>query len=63
MGYRRSLTQKLFSSVSVSLSAVFQLDSEQMFVRKRLYLLLLFNLRPRAVTESRLGLQAVGTKK
>lgn len=63
MDYRRSLTQKLFSSVSVSLSTAFQSDSVQMFVRKRLYLLLLFNLGLRAVTESRLGLRAVGTKK
>lgn len=45
-------------STFLSLSTVFQSDSVQMFVRERLYLLLLFNLDPGAVTEGTLGLQA-----
>jgi len=47
----------------LSLSTVLQSDSEQMFVRERPYLLLLLGLRPRAVTECALGLQAAGAKK
>lgn len=60
LDWRIYLTQKRFSSVStfLSLSTVIQLDSEQMFERERLYLLLLFNLDPGAVTECTLGLQA-----
>ena len=53
-----SHTKALFFCICVSLRAVFQSDSEQMFIRERLYLLLLFNLHPRAVTECTLGLQA-----
>lgn len=41
---------------------MFHSDSEQMLVRERLYLLLLFDLSSRAVAECTAGLQTVGTK-
>lgn len=44
------------------MSSVFHSDSEQMLVRERLYLLLLFDLSSRAVAECTAGLQTVGTK-